>query len=136
MAVEVPGLAPADYECVPLGRLAERYVAAQFDPPEAGAGTGVPAAGRVLQRIAMGAALAHRAASGWHLDAAQAVAASWEQVARARGQDVLVVRGQFAAWVAGQAGLHRRCGLSLDEPAAAAARRLLDPPQDLAGPGQ
>ena len=138
MTEEVPGLAPADYELVPLARLAKRHVAAQFDDGEAevGVSTGESDAGRVLRRIAMGAALERRAGSGWQLDAAQAVAAGapWEQVARARGQDVVVVRGEFAAWVHGQAGLYRRCGLGLDEPAAAAARGLLDRPE-LEGPG-
>ena len=138
MAEEVPGLAPADYELLPLGQLAERYVAAQFDHEAAEPGLAVDdTSGRALQRIAMGAALERRAASGWQLDAAQAVAAgaSWEQVARARGEDVVVVRGEFAAWVHGQARLHRRCGLGLDEPSAAAARRLLDRPAYLDGPG-
>lgn len=72
------------------------------------------------------------------LDAAVAIqaGATWEQIARARGQhDPARTRAEFASWVRGQARLHRATGLGLDDRQDCAAWRLQHRPPPARGDG-
>ena len=132
------GPTPSDYDRVALGDLTTRYVhhlIGDLDPPAPDRKDRSPRS-VALERLALGAAIAGRAQAGWAIDAAAAVGAgaSWEQVARASGQDVPALRAQFAARVRGQTQLHQATGIGLRPGDAARAWRLLDPPA--ADPGR
>ena len=142
------GTGPGDYAEVALGDLVARYVTLRLDD-DPDAVLGGDRAGRALEQLALGAAIAGRAQAGGALDAVSALraGASWEQVAAARGQVVPAVRAELAGWLRGQARLHRDTVLGLDLGEAARAWRLFGPPRpagtgtaaparDLDGPGR
>jgi len=132
------GTGPGDHAELALGDLVARYVALRLDEdldPGGGAVPGGDRAGRALEQLALGTAIAGRVQAGWALDAVAALraGASWEQVAAARGQAVPAVRAELAGWLRGQARLHRDTGLGLDPGEAASTWRLLGSPRP-AGP--
>jgi hypothetical protein len=133
------GPGPADFTQAALTELAARYTALRLEANAVDTQDGPPAevARRTLEQLAVGTAIAQHVSAGWALDAAAALraGASWEQIARARGQhDPERTRAEFAAWVRGQARLHRATGLGLDDRQACSAWRLLHPPADRSDP--
>ncbi|HEX4812220.1 MAG TPA: hypothetical protein VFV66_05655 [Nonomuraea sp.] len=131
------GTGPGDCAEVALAELVARYVALRLDQdpdPGVGADPAEDRAGRALQQLALGTAIAGRVQAGWALDAVAALraGASCDQVAAARGQAVPAVRAELAGWLRGQARLHRDTVLGLDPGEAAQAWRLFHAPRSAA----